>query len=232
METILQLSDVIKTYSTEQISNNALNGINLEIRKGDFLAVMGPSGCGKSTLLNMMGLLDIPTKGDILFLGQKILNYNEKKRAELRKRNIGFVFQNFNLIDDLTVFENIELPLIYLKLSAKERKELVYNVMAKLKISHRATYFPRQLSGGQQQRVAICRALVAQPSLLLADEPTGNLDSRNREEVMQILWQLNQEGVTIVIVTHSSQDADYAHGIIHLLDGQIVGQKIKNQILS
>jgi putative ABC transport system ATP-binding protein len=232
MKTILQLSDLVKTYSNEQISTNALNGINLEIRSGDFLAVMGPSGCGKSTLLNMMGLLDTPTKGDILFLGQNILNYNEKKRADLRKRNIGFVFQNFNLIDDLTVFENIELPLIYLKLSAKERKELVYKVMAKLKISHRASYFPRQLSGGQQQRVAICRALVAEPSLLLADEPTGNLDSRNREEVMQILWQLNQEGVTIVIVTHSSQDADYAHSIIHLLDGQIVGQKVKNQVVS
>jgi len=228
METILQLSNVIKSYLAEQVVTNALNGINLEIRKGDFLAVMGPSGCGKSTLLNMMGLLDTPTKGDVLFLGEKIFNFNEKKRADLRKKNIGFVFQNFNLIDDLTVFENIELPLIYLKFSAKERKEYVYNIMAKLKISHRASYFPRQLSGGQQQRVAICRALVAQPSLLLADEPTGNLDSRNREEVMQILWQLNQEGITIVIVTHSSQDADYAHEVIHLLDGQIVGKQTKN----
>jgi putative ABC transport system ATP-binding protein len=228
METILQLSNLTKIYWAEQIATNALNGINLQIRKNDFLAIMGPSGCGKSTLLNMMGLLDTPTQGEITFLGHKISKFSEKQRADFRKRNIGFIFQNFNLIDDLTVFENIELPLIYLKFSSKERKEQVKKIMDTLKISHRANYFPRQLSGGQQQRVAICRALVAQPSLLLADEPTGNLDTKNREEVMQLLWQLNQEGITIVMVTHSPQDADYAQGVIHLLDGQVVGKQLKH----
>lgn len=221
----IQLNQIKKTYITEQVATDALKGINLNIQQGDFLAVMGPSGCGKSTLLNIIGLLDVATEGEVLFKGQKMSKLNEKQRADFRKKHIGFIFQNFNLIEDLSVFENIELPLVYLSYPSKERKEIVEELMQKLKISHRASYYPRQLSGGQQQRVAICRALAAQPDLLLADEPTGNLDSQNSEEVMQILWQLNQQGTTIVMVTHSLQDAEYAHHIVKLLDGQVVGKQ-------
>jgi putative ABC transport system ATP-binding protein len=226
---LIQLSQIKKTYITEHVATDALKGINLNIQEGDFLAVMGPSGCGKSTLLNIIGLLDVATEGEVLFKGQKMSRLSEKQRADFRKKHIGFIFQNFNLIDDLSVFENIELPLVYLSYPSKERKRIVEDLMRQLKISHRASYYPRQLSGGQQQRVAICRALAAQPDLLLADEPTGNLDSQNSEEVMQILWQLNQQGTTIVMVTHSLQDAEYAHHIVKLLDGQIVGKQ-QNQV--
>ncbi|MFN3316874.1 MAG: ABC transporter ATP-binding protein [Raineya sp.] len=226
----IQLNQIKKTYISEQVATDALKGINMNIEKGDFLAIMGPSGCGKSTLLNIIGLLDTPTEGDVLFGGQKMTKLNEKQKANFRKKHIGFIFQNFNLIDDLSVFENIELPLVYLSYPSKERRKIVENLMQELKIAHRAFYYPRQLSGGQQQRVAICRALAAKPDLLLADEPTGNLDSQNSEEVMQILWQLNQQGTTIVMVTHSSQDAEYAHHIVKLLDGQVVGRQ-QNQAL-
>lgn len=222
---LIQLNQIKKTYIAEQVATDALKGINLNIQTGDFLAIMGPSGCGKSTLLNIIGLLDTPTEGEVLFRGQKMSKLSERQRADFRKKHIGFIFQNFNLIDDLTVQENIELPLVYLSFASKERKKIVAELMQQLKIAHRATYYPRQLSGGQQQRVAICRALAAKPDLLLADEPTGNLDSQNSEEVMQILWQLNQQGTTIVMVTHSLQDAEYAHHIVKLLDGQIVGKQ-------
>jgi putative ABC transport system ATP-binding protein len=225
----IQLSQIKKTYITEQVATDALKGVSLNIQEGDFLAIMGPSGCGKSTLLNIIGLLDLATEGEILFKGQKMSKLSERQRADFRKKHIGFIFQNFNLIDDLSVFENIELPLVYLSYPSKERKKIVEDLMQQLKISHRASYYPRQLSGGQQQRVAICRALAAKPDLLLADEPTGNLDSQNSEEVMQILWQLNQQGTTIVMVTHSLQDAEYAHHIVKLLDGQIVGKQ-QNQV--
>jgi putative ABC transport system ATP-binding protein len=222
---LIQLNQIKKTYIAEQVATDALKGINLNIQTGDFLAIMGPSGCGKSTLLNIIGLLDTPTEGEVLFRGQKMGKLSERQRADFRKKHIGFIFQNFNLIDDLTVQENIELPLVYLSYASKERKKIAVELMQQLKIAHRATYYPRQLSGGQQQRVAICRALAAKPDLLLADEPTGNLDSQNSEEVMQILWQLNQQGTTIVMVTHSLQDAEYAHHIVKLLDGQIVGKQ-------
>ena len=222
---LIQLNQIKKTYISEQVATNALKGINMNIQKGDFLAIMGPSGCGKSTLLNIIGLLDTPTEGEVLFKGQKMSKLSERQKADFRKKNIGFIFQNFNLIDDLSVYENIELPLVYLSYPSKERKQIVDDLMQELKIAHRASFYPRQLSGGQQQRVAICRALAAKPDLLLADEPTGNLDSQNSEEVMQILWQLNQQGTTIVMVTHSAQDAEYAHHIVKLLDGQIVGRQ-------
>jgi len=226
----IQLSQIKKNYITEHVATDALKGINLNVRQGDFLAVMGPSGCGKSTLLNIIGLLDTATEGEVLFKGQKMSKLNERQRADFRKKHIGFIFQNFNLIDDLTVAENIELPLTYLLYPSKERKKIVTDLMQQFKIVHRASYYPRQLSGGQQQKVAICRALAIKPDLILADEPTGNLDSQNSEEVMQTLWQLNQQGTTIVMVTHSLQDAEYAHHIVKLLDGQIVG-KYQNQLL-
>ncbi|GAB4124285.1 MAG: ABC transporter ATP-binding protein [Raineya sp.] len=227
---LVQLNQIKKTYISEQVATDALKGINMNIQERDFLAIMGPSGCGKSTLLNIIGLLDIPTEGEVLFKGQKMSKLSERQRADFRKKHIGFIFQNFNLIDDLSVYENIELPLMYLSYPSKERKQIVINLMQELKIAHRASYYPRQLSGGQQQRVAICRALAVQPDLLLADEPTGNLDSQNSEEVMQILWRLNQQGTTIVMVTHSLQDAEYARHTVKLLDGQVVGRQ-QNQFL-
>lgn len=225
MESLLQISNIKKMYYSSGVITKALNDISLEVRKKDFLAIMGPSGCGKSTLLNIMGLLDNPNEGDIIFLGQQLSKLNEKNKTILRKNHIGFIFQNFNLIDELTIFENIELPLIYLKINRLERKKTVYNLMDKFKISHKANFFPKQLSGGQQQKVAIARALASKPQILLADEPTGNLDSKNREDIMQLLWELNQEDLSIVMVTHSLADADYASHIIHLLDGQIVGKQ-------
>lgn len=226
MSSLIQLLQITKTYWNGEIATEALQGVDLNVQQGDFLAIMGPSGCGKSTLLNIVGLLDFPTKGEYWFLGQKITKLSEKQRAELRKKHIGFIFQNFNLIDELTVQENVELPLVYLGYKPKERREKAYEMLAKLKIAHKASYFPRQLSGGGQQKVAIARALCVEPRILLADEPTGNLDSKNSEEIMQILWELNQQGLTILMVTHSAQDASYAHHIIHMLDGVIVGKEI------
>jgi putative ABC transport system ATP-binding protein len=219
---MIKITDLEKVYRTEDIETVALNKLSLEVKEGEFVAVMGPSGCGKSTLLNILGLLDDPDGGSFLFNGTEIAKYNERKRAELRKRNIGFVFQSFNLIDELTVFENVELPLIYLNVKTAERKAKVEAVLEKMQIMHRRNHFPQQLSGGQQQRVAVARAVVNNPKLILADEPTGNLDSTNGNEVMQLLTDLNEQGTTIIMVTHSEHDARYSHRIIRLLDGQVV----------
>jgi len=219
---IIKTEDLTKIFRTEEVETTALKKVNLEVGEKDFVAVMGPSGCGKSTLLNILGLLDNPTSGNYRFNGSEVARLKERQRTIFRKGNIGFVFQSFNLIDELTVYENVELPLIYLKMKSSERKNLVNNVLERMKIGHRAKHFPQQLSGGQQQRVAIARSVVANPKLILADEPTGNLDSKNGDEVMNLLTELNQEGTTIVMVTHSHHDADFAHRIINLFDGQIV----------
>jgi len=223
---MLRTNDLQKIFRTEEVETTALNNVNIHVQKGEFVAIMGPSGCGKSTLLNIIGLLDNPSAGELYFDGQEIASFKERQRTNLRKGNIGFVFQSFNLIDELNVFENIEMPLIYLKLSARERKERVQKVMERMQIAHRAKHFPQQLSGGQQQRVAIARAVVANPKLILADEPTGNLDSKNGAEVMNLLRQLNEEGTTIVMVTHSAEHAEYAHRVINLFDGHVVTEKI------
>jgi putative ABC transport system ATP-binding protein len=219
--------NLTKLFRTDEVETTALDSVDLEISKGEFTAIMGPSGCGKSTLLNIIGLLDNPTSGELYFNGTEVSRYPERKRTGLRKSNVGFVFQSFNLIDELTVFENIELPLLYLNMPSSERKQKVEEALDKMQISHRRKHFPQQLSGGQQQRVAICRAVVSNPSLILADEPTGNLDSANGEEVMKLLGKLNEEGTTIVMVTHSPSDAEYAGRIIHLFDGRIVTENIK-----
>lgn len=219
-----------KTFRTEEIETTALNNVNLHIQKGEFVAIMGPSGCGKSTLLNIIGLLDNPTSGEYYFDNQEVSGLKERNRTLLRKGNIGFVFQSFNLIDELNVYENVELPLIYLKLKASERKAMVEKVLERMKISHRRKHFPQQLSGGQQQRVAIARAVVANPKLILADEPTGNLDSKNGLEVMNLLTELNREGTTIVMVTHSLHDSEFAHRVINLFDGQIITEAEKMQM--
>ena len=223
---LIQTKDLKKFYYTDEIETTALAGVNLTIKEGEFVAIMGPSGCGKSTLLNIIGLLDNPSEGEFHFTDLEISQYKERQRADLRKANIGFVFQSFNLIDELTVFENIELPLIYLKYSSSERKKRVEEVMEHMKIMHRRNHFPQQLSGGQQQRVAISRAVVAKPKLILADEPTGNLDSANGQEVMNLLTELNEAGTTVIMVTHSPVDAEYAHRVVHLFDGQIVSENI------
>ncbi|MGB5990139.1 MAG: ABC transporter ATP-binding protein [Marinifilaceae bacterium] len=217
-----------KVFRTEEIETKALCDIDLHIEKGEFVAIMGPSGCGKSTLLNILGLLDNPTGGELYFNSEEIAKYTEKMRTNLRKGNIGFVFQSFNLIDELNVFENVELPLLYLKMSAKERKQKVQEVLERMQIAHRAKHFPQQLSGGQQQRVAIARAVVSNPKLILADEPTGNLDSKNGIEVMNLLKELNNEGTTIIMVTHSDRDAKVAHRIVRLFDGQIIIENINS----
>lgn len=219
---IIRTEDLTKIFRTEEVETTALKDIDLKVGEGEFVAVMGPSGCGKSTLLNILGLLDNPTAGDYQFNGSEVAKLKERQRTIFRKGNIGFVFQSFNLIDELTVYENVELPLIYLKMKSSERKQLVNNVLERMKIGHRSKHFPQQLSGGQQQRVAIARAVVANPKLILADEPTGNLDSKNGDEVMNLLTELNKEGTTIVMVTHSHHDADFAHRIINLFDGEIV----------
>lgn len=224
---MIKTNQLVKIFRTDEIETTALNKVDLEVQKGEFVAIMGPSGCGKSTLLNIVGLLDNPSGGQLLFDGIEVSNFRERQRTELRKSNIGFVFQSFNLIDELTVYENVELPLLYLKISASERKKMVEPVLERMKISHRRKHFPQQLSGGQQQRVAIARAVVANPKLILADEPTGNLDSANGEEVMKLLTELNKEGTTIVMVTHSPSDAEYAHRIIQLFDGHVVTENIK-----
>ena len=221
---MIKLNKLTKVYRTDEIESTALNEVSFEIKKGEFVSVMGPSGCGKSTLLNILGMLDKPESGSYEFNGEEVANLNEKGRSLVRKGNIGFIFQNFNLIDELTVFENIELPLIYNKVSSSDRKKRVNELIEKIGIAHRASHFPQQLSGGQQQRVAVARALITRPNLILADEPTGNLDSSHGNEVMELLCELNEAGTTIVMVTHSSHDASYSERIINLLDGQIVSQ--------
>ena len=219
---MLKVENLKKVFRTEEIETIALNGVTFEVKEGEFVAIMGPSGCGKSTLLNILGLLDNPTSGSYTLLDHEVAGFREKDRTKFRKGNIGFVFQSFNLIDELNVFENVELPLIYMHIKAAERKKMVNEILARMNISHRAGHFPQQLSGGQQQRVAIARAVVSKPKLILADEPTGNLDSTNGKEVMTLLTELNQEGTTILMVTHSQHDASYAHRIISLFDGEIV----------
>jgi putative ABC transport system ATP-binding protein len=224
---MIKTNDLTKIFRTEEVETTALNKINLNVKEGEYVAVMGPSGCGKSTLLNILGLLDNPSSGSYLFNGTEVANLKERDRTVFRKGNIGFVFQSFNLIDELNVFENVELPLIYLKMKTGERKKKVEEALDRMKITHRAKHFPQQLSGGQQQRVAIARAVVANPRLILADEPTGNLDSKNGIEVINLLCELNKEGTTIIMVTHSERDAGYAHRIVNLFDGQIVTENLK-----
>jgi putative ABC transport system ATP-binding protein len=226
---MIQIENLEKVYRTEEVETKALNKVSLEVNEGEFVAIMGPSGCGKSTLLNILGLLDEPDGGSFKFLGTEIARFNERNRADLRKKNIGFVFQSFNLIDELTVFENVELPLIYLGLGAAERKAKVEKVLEKMQIMHRRNHFPQQLSGGQQQRVAVARAVINTPKLILADEPTGNLDSSNGNEVMELLTELNEAGTTVIMVTHSEHDARYAHRIIRLLDGEVVMENVREQ---
>ena len=221
---MIKVTNLCKVFRTEEIETTALAGVSFEIKDGEFVAIMGPSGCGKSTLLNILGLLDNPSDGSYELLGQEVGKLKEKDRTKFRKGNIGFVFQSFNLIDELNVYENIELPLRYMNISAAERKEKVTEIMKRMNISHRAQHFPQQLSGGQQQRVAIARACVAGPKLILADEPTGNLDSRNGREVMDLLAELHREGTTIIMVTHSQHDANYADRIVNLFDGEVVSQ--------
>ena len=227
---MIKIENLSKVFRTEEVETTALNDVSLHVKQGEFVAIMGPSGCGKSTLLNIIGLLDNPTSGNYYFNGEEVGHLKEKQRTQVRKGNIGFVFQSFNLIDELNVYENVELPLIYLKKKASEKKALVSSILDRMNISHRVKHFPQQLSGGQQQRVAIARAVVAAPKLILADEPTGNLDSKNGAEVMNLLTELNQEGTTIVMVTHSQHDASYAHRVIHLFDGQIVTE-LENQVV-
>jgi putative ABC transport system ATP-binding protein len=219
---MIKARNLKKTYRTEEVETTALNNVNLEIKEGEFVSIMGPSGCGKSTLLNIMGLLDSPSDGEYSFLGTEVGKLSERQRAHLRKGNIGFVFQSFNLIDELTVYENVELPLLYLGMGSEARKQRVEAALDRVQIMHRKGHFPQQLSGGQQQRVAIARAVVAGPKLILADEPTGNLDSTHGEEVMNLLTQLNEAGTTIIMVTHSPADAEYSHRTVHLFDGHIV----------
>ncbi len=226
---MITVKDLSKVFRTEEIETTALNKVSFNINDGEFVAIMGPSGCGKSTLLNILGLLDNPTEGSYIFAGQEVAKLKEKDRTKFRKGNIGFVFQSFNLIDELDVYENVELPLKYMNISASERKKRVMEILKRMNISHRAKHFPQQLSGGQQQRVAIARAVVANPKLILADEPTGNLDSKNGKEVMDLLSELHSEGTTIVMVTHSQKDAAVAQRIINLFDGQIVSD-VKNEL--
>jgi putative ABC transport system ATP-binding protein len=226
---MIKTEELTKIFRTEEVETTALNKVNLEIADKEFVAIMGPSGCGKSTLLNILGLLDNPTSGHYHFQNREVSKLKERQRTNLRKGKIGFVFQSFNLIDELNVYENIELPLLYLGMRSFTRQKMVNEVMERMQISHRKNHFPQQLSGGQQQRVAVARAVVAKPGLILADEPTGNLDSKNGEEVMRLLEELNNEGTTIVMVTHSPINADRAQRVIHLFDGHIVTEKLKSQ---
>lgn len=228
---MIKAEKLTKVFRTDEVETTALNEVSFEIHRGEFVAIMGPSGCGKSTLLNILGLLDNPSGGKYSFLDKEVGKSNERQRANLRKENIGFVFQNFNLIDELTVFENVELPLIYLGMPSKERIQRVDEVLEQMQIAHRRKHFPLQLSGGQQQRVAVARAVVAKPALILADEPTGNLDSAHGEEVMNLLNDLNVNGTTIIMVTHSQRDATYAQRVIRLFDGQIINENILKNIL-
>ena len=223
---MIETKNLKKIYTTGEVETTALDNVNLNIKEGEFTAIMGPSGCGKSTLLNILGLIDNPTEGKYFFAGEEVSEYSERQRADLRKRNIGYVFQSFNLIDELTVYENIELPLLYMKIRPNDRRERILEAMEQLKLAHRQGHFPKQLSGGQQQRVAVARAIVGKPKLILADEPTGNLDSSNGEEIMSLLTGLNEKGATIVIVTHSEAYAEYSQRIVHLFDGHIVAENM------
>ncbi|MBQ8874221.1 MAG: ABC transporter ATP-binding protein [Bacteroides sp.] len=224
---MIQIEKLSKVFRTEEVETVALNNVHLQVKEGEFVAIMGPSGCGKSTLLNTLGLLDNPTEGSYKLLGTEVADLHEKERTRLRKGVIGFVFQSFNLIDELNVYENVELPLVYLGIKPAERKKMVTDMLKRMNISHRAKHYPQQLSGGQQQRVAIARAVITNPKLILADEPTGNLDSKNGQEVMNLLTELNAEGTTIIMVTHSKHDAGYAHRIVHLFDGSIVANIVE-----
>lgn len=226
---MIQIKNLKRSFRTDDMETIAVNDVSLHIKQNEFVAIMGPSGCGKSTLLNTLGLLDKPTSGSYLFAGKEVSNVKEDQRAQIRKGNVGFVFQNFNLIDTLTVFENVELPLLFLKRPKSERKRMVEEVLERMKIGHRAKHYPQQLSGGQQQRVAIARAVVTNPKVILADEPTGNLDSKNGQEVMNLLRELNQEGATIVMVTHSDHNAQFAHRIINLFDGKIAAETMNKE---
>jgi putative ABC transport system ATP-binding protein len=228
-QSMIQTNQLTKVFRTELVETTALAEINFEVKKGEFVAIMGPSGCGKSTLLNILGMLDSTTSGHYIFNGVDVSGFSERQLTGIRKGNIGFVFQSFNLIDELSVFENIELPLIALGRSRSDRNRLVDEMLEKMHIGHRSEHFPRQLSGGQQQRVAVARAIITNPKLILADEPTGNLDSTNGEQVMQLLERLNEEGTTIVMVTHSLAHADRAHRIVNLFDGRIVAERIEKQ---
>jgi putative ABC transport system ATP-binding protein len=222
---MIKLTNLSRVFRTQDVETTALNNINLHVNEGEFLAIMGPSGCGKSTLLSILGMLDSPSAGSFEFLGEDIARFGEKQLAMLRKASIGFVFQSFNLIDELTVFENVELPLQYQNISKSERKQRVDAILKRVAIDHRADHLPQQLSGGQQQRVAVARALVINPKLILADEPTGNLDSKNGDEVMAMLRELNREGTTVIVVTHSEKEGNYADRLVRLLDGQVMVDK-------
>ncbi len=226
---MIRTEDLKKMYTTEDVETTALNNINLEIKEGEYVAIMGPSGCGKSTLLNVLGMIDKASSGKYYFFEEEVSGYSERQRASLRKSNIGFVFQSFNLIDELTVYENVELPLLYLGFSSSERKERVNVSLEQMEIMARKSHFPQQLSGGQQQRVAVARAVVARPKLILADEPTGNLDSAHGEEVMKLMQELHEAGTTIVMVTHSPAYAEHAHRIVHLFDGHVVSENIHKE---
>ena len=226
---MIKTANLKKIYTTEEVETTALNNVNFQVNQGEYVAIMGPSGCGKSTLLNLLGMLDNPTDGEYFFFGEEVSKYSERQRANLRKGSIGFVFQSFNLIDELTVYENVELPLLYIGLRGKERKNRVEEILGQMQITPRRNHFPQQLSGGQQQRVAVARAVVGNPKLILADEPTGNLDSTHGDEVMRLLNGLNEAGTTIVMVTHSPTYAEYSHRIVHLFDGHIVTENIKER---
>lgn len=226
---IIKTEGLLKMFRTEEVETTALNNIDLTVEKGEFTSIMGPSGCGKSTLMHILGLIDNPDGGKYWFLGEEVASYSERERAMLRKENIGFVFQSFNLIDELSVYENVELPLVYIKIPPAERKKMVTTVLEKMNIAHRTNHFPRQLSGGQQQRVAVARAIVNQPNLILADEPTGNLDSEHGAEVMQMLRDLNDEGATIVMVTHTPEDAAAGKRIVKMLDGKILSDTLNEE---
>jgi putative ABC transport system ATP-binding protein len=226
---MIKTKNLSKVFTTEEVETTALNHVNVEVQAGEFVAIMGPSGCGKSTLLHIAGMLDNPTDGEYYFMDEEVSRYSEKKRANLRKGNIGFVFQSFNLIDELTVFENIELPLLYLGIYTSDRKKKVNETLEQLELMPRKNHFPQQISGGQQQRVAVARAVIANPKIILADEPTGNLDSSHGDEVMKILVDLNEKGTTIVMVTHSPAYADYANRVIHLFDGHVVTENLKEK---